>query len=447
MEDNQNLLANNRFGIYNMWLNWVAGALAFSIPLLLSTVIDKRVFPLLMLLLCIFLYIVVRHNRTSSRHVCAVLPFIMARSLLISAIIMIVILSMYRKGYLTFFVHDIHLMNPARPYITVLILAPVTALMTGWAMIRKDRLPFCAECLRNNGVDAERGYLGAFYSREGRVQIKLMFGLSLAISAFSWFYYALLYININFNGPDRFNFVVGPCLLMAASIIYLAIRYQGLWYYFKLNYVPAHSNIGRISKLRCLVVCDNEMLLHVPTPDPNTDFMENRIDTPLTLSIRRRNEMPLHLATAYFRDFTNIQEPIDLRLLYTNNVEYADFNIFHYGVILPSKKILEGSRLKGEWFTLNEIVDIVNSHACTPIFAAEMMRLINMTLTWKTYLPDGRRRWPVKKYKPTLQLEEMVKADIDFEDKKWLHVAVHNQDRPFFHLRRFWSKYISQSLR
>ncbi len=448
MDDNRDLLSNNRYGIFTMCLYWIVSTGALAAAILLSLALNPRVYPLACLALCIGVYAVVIRNRHSSRPVCALLPFITAKTLLWSAIIMMILNMMHSNDYIKYFVADITHLNPKLPYIPVLILAPVMTVISAWAYFRGRNQSFCRECQRRNGIPAERGYLGPFYSREGHFQVSLMLLLSVAETCFSVFYYLFFYINVNFNSPDRFNFVYAPVALLVASMIYVYVRHQGLWLYFMQNFQPDYSTMGRSSQIRFLIISGDEILLRTPHSDDEraADRFDPRYDTPVTIRLRRQSEVTLDEAMEYFTNMTDIpEEYFEMRFLYANSSEHSASNIFHFLVVLKEKDDIEGSRIAGQWYDIKQLAELINAQKCVPLLSIEIIRLVKMTKAWKTYTPEGERRNPIKNYHPAFHLSDLANMDINFSDLTWLHVADLNADKPFFKLRRFWSRHVSRS--
>lgn len=65
------------------------------------------------------------------------------------------------------------------PYITVLIIAPVTFIVSTVAYFRNNSLSVCFECHAHFGRSNERGFLGKIFSREGRFQLRMLMLASL----------------------------------------------------------------------------------------------------------------------------------------------------------------------------------------------------------------------------------------------------------------------------
>ena len=163
----------NSFGIYSLWRYWALSLGAITSLMLLSLWVSKLWLPLVAFLLESLLFMLIKINSNAKMPVCALMLFIATRVLLWSTFIMLLI-----NAYYMFVIEPIHfeegLANRDIPYITLLVVSPVTLAMSLWAYLRHARLAFCIDCQIRNGVAAERGLLGAIFSKESRYQIKLL---------------------------------------------------------------------------------------------------------------------------------------------------------------------------------------------------------------------------------------------------------------------------------
>lgn len=444
-QEEQNNALRNRYGVWSMWVSWALSVGALIVALLLPLMVSKVVCPLYCLGLSALLYVSVRLNRQSQSPVCTLMPFVMSRVMFFSSIVMLMINVMHKRHYIDLVVADVELLNPEIPYIMILILGPMTVLMCSWVLLRGPSLPLCVDCVRQYGNQAERGFLGDFQSREGKYQVKTMLWMMAGLTVAAYLYYFIFYINVNLNSPDIFVFNVAPSLLLCVSILMVGMRYLGVWHFFRLSFGRAGSQVGRVTKLRFLIVSGEKMLLDVPSPEGDIDISDFRIDTPVTLSIRRR-DVTLEEASTFFENITDIKNP-DIRFLYSSYKGNSDSSIFHYLVELPSSSIPDGARLKGEWFTIREVGNMLNAHALTPLLAAEIVRMHNVALAWKTYDRRGMRRYQIRNYRPAFRISDLANREIDYNDPHWLYIADNNEDKPFFRIRHLWSRHVSGSMK
>lgn len=445
MEERRKRMEHDRLGIGAMAVSWAISAGAQAVLLVLGLYLPKPLVPALSLLLALVCYQAVRINHTSEYPTCFLLPLLMSRVFFISALLMFAINIFYGLGGFTWLWGADGVVNHRHPFITLLVTQPVTVAMMGWALYRKRSLSHCAECIRLNGTAGERGYLGRFYAHEGPYQVRFMFTIAAVSTLIGWVYYFIAYINYNVSPLDRFIFVVAPALVYAFSVVFVVVRYLGIWQYYQQNFDKQNSYIGRTTILRFLIVHGEEALLKLPDLDKDLAVIEYKIDTPVALTLRRRARVTLDQATDHFRNITALDD-FTIRLLYSNTTNSSDSHIYHYIVGLPSKTLPEGTRLEGEWFTMPQIAALLNSQQLTPLLSSEIIRVHTIATAAKNYDRDGRRRYKVKEYHSPFRLSEVTGSDIDFNDSRWLYVAYNNEDKRFFRLRRFLDRVFHKGL-
>lgn len=427
-----------------MWLNWVISSGALTL-LVVSTLWIKHLWmPFVAFALQGMLFISVRNNRQRLFPICHLLPFTVMRIMFWSGIVMLIINGLYSR-WIVDRVFDVESINHEIPFITQLIVGPVSIAVILWSKIKKNELAFCRDCKMSHGTPAERGFLGILFTQEGQFQTQLMLGLAIFCTVISWIYYIGFYSNSFFSRMDKYIFIWSPLLLFIAALIYSAIRYISIWRYYEQNIEGTNIRTGRNTRIRYILIHDNYLGLKVP--DTSREQMapgDSKIDTPAWLVTRFQHHVSDFDAQEYFRQLTHIPHA-DVRFAYSNLSGNADCNIFHFLVYLTEeqKETYSSSNEEVEWFTLHEVGKLINSNQTNPLLSAEIVRIHTMAMAWKTYYPDGKRRYAIKHYNPTFRLRDLHKWDIDFNDPKWLKVADNNEDVRFYRLRRFWRKHIN----
>lgn len=432
----------NGYGIFSLWANWIMGVGSLMAILLISPHINKEWLPLVIFMLEFFLFALVRHNRIAKLPVCYLIPFICTRVLFWSAVIMVIINLLQLNDFMLKFVEEKSI-NPDIPFISVLIVAPVTFIVTGWAYTRGIKLNYCVDCTFRHGTAAERGFLGNLFSQEGRYQVKTLMMLSLLLTVTVWLYYAIFYINVDLNAPDKFFFVWIPILLFGFSVIYLGVRYFGLWTYYCQNVEGSPLRNGSSTLLRYIIFCGDYVFLKKLDPDKDDARAgEDKYDTPAKVYVSYRGRVIQYDVENYLKCLSGITES-EIRLMYTNRNFNADCNIFHYACFVENQEIVAKSRLEGNWYTLPQLNQLIKEKHVAPIVASEFNRMYRIIMAWKTYDRNGRRLYNIKNYKPTFRLRDLKKWDVDLNDTEWLFVSINNQDRPFYRLKRFWRKHVN----
>lgn len=441
MEFQERRMANG-YGIFSLWANWAMGVGSLIAILIISPIINKVWLPLVAFTLELFLYTLVRRNREAHLPVCYLIPFICTRVLFWSAVVMLVI-NMLHLNEFFFAIVDEKSVNPEIPFISVLIIAPITTIVTFWAYKKGHSLSYCMDCLFRHGTAAERGFLGNIFSQEGRYQVRMLLLLSLFVSVTVWLYYNIFYINVNLNRPDKFFFVWIPVLIYVLSLIYLGIRYFSLWTYYCQNVEGSPLRHGSSTLLRYIIICDEHVFLKLPDLDKDdVRSGEDRYDTPARLYVSYRNSISDYDIENYMKGLSDITES-EIKFLYKSANFNADCNIYHYASFVDNKEIVERSRLEGQWFTLAQINKMMAENKIAPIFGSELNRIYVISMAWKTYDRTGRRLYKIRNYKPTFRLKDFKEWNVDLNDPEWLYVSVNNEDRPFYKIKRLWRKYVN----
>ena len=432
----------NGYGIFSLWMNWIMGVGSLVAVLLLSPHIDKMWLPLVVFMLEFILFTLVRHNREAKLPVCYLIPFICTRVLFWSAVVMVIINVLYINN-IVIKIFDVNSINPEIPYISVLIVAPITFIVSTWAYTRGLKLNYCVDCTFRNGTAAERGFLGNLFSQEGQYQVRLLMMLSLILTITVWIYYAVFYINVNLNVPDKFFFKWFPLLLFGLAIASLSIRYFSLWTYYCQDKEGSPVRNGSSTLLRYIVFCDDFVFLKkYDSEKDDAKAGEDKFDTPAKLSVPYRGQVMQYEVESFLKSLSGITE-CEVRLMYANKNFNADCNIFHYACFVDNKDIVAQSRLEGEWYTLQQINQMISNNLVAPIVVSEFSRMYRIIMAWKSYDRTGRRLYNIKNYKPTFRLKDLRDWDVDLNDTEWLYVSINNQDRPFYKLKRFWRKHIN----
>lgn len=434
---------SNIKGIYLLWLNWAMVTGAFSLLVILSLWLSPVLVTLAAFAMQTGFYFLVRTNARRKVPVCYLLPHLASTILFITGVITLLVNFLYSR-WMIYRVFDMATINVEIPFITVLIISPVTLVVTASAAWRGTSLGFCQECMARYGTPGERGFLGNLFSQEGKYQVRLLRNLAALLTLASWIYYVIEYVNVNINSPDRFMFFWAPMAVFIFSIIYMAMRYGGLWNYYSQNMTLMSGAMNRSTLLRYLIFWDNYLCVLPPQDNPDTAMQigHPRYDTPGTLRIPFRERMPEHEANEYFCTMTKMRD-VNMRFMYDNLLGNTECNVFHYLVFLDDeqKEILLSNHPSYQFISLGEIDNLLNSGQFNTMLSAEIVRLHTVAMAWKTYDNEGRRLYRIKHYVPTFRLRDVKKWDVDYADPRWFRISRINEDKPFFRLRRWWNRF------
>lgn len=435
----------NGWGIFQLWLNWLMGSGALSLLVILSLWVRPLYMPFVAFGLQLIIFLMIRRNRKKRIPSCYLLPFIVTRVLFWTGIVMIIVNILY-SDHLFHLIFDPSKANREIPFICMLITSPIATIITAWGFVKRNSLAFCSDCKIRNGTPAERGFLGVIFTQIGQYQVGMLFWLSAVLTLIGWTYYAIAYVNVSISIPDRFFFFLLPFLLWVAAAIYLALRYIGIWGYYRQNIEGSLERQGSTTQLRFILIWDNFIALRHPETDADKKIsLDEKFDTPIGAFVRKQDNITPDLAETYFKSFSGLTSVSDLRFMYSNIQGNADCNIFHYLCFLNDQEKEQFDRLHPDcsWYPLPDVAKMINTHRIAPLMAAEIIRLHTIASAWKAFDYNGHRRYKIKHYRPTFHIRDIKKWDIDYNDPHWLYVADNNQDTPFYTIRRLWRKFIN----
>lgn len=435
---------DNAQGILNLWLTWMWGSGMMVALILFSLWVRPVYMPFIAFGLQLVAFILIRHNRSRRLPLCYVYPFIISHTMFWSGTVMLVINLIYSRWILPY-VFDPATVNSEIPFIVTLLVSPINAIICLWAYSKHSSLSFCRDCQLRNGSPAERGFLGMLYNRESRYQMWVSLLLSSATALTGWIYYAISYVNSSISSPDRLVFFWLETGIWIAGAIYFGMRYLGIWGYYTQDVEGSFERLGRSALVRFYIIEDDRIAVRPPQLESDKLLVGSRhFDTPVTIFEPFAQDYSVDKATRLFRNMTQI-ERADIRPFFKNTNGNADCNIFHFFAFLtPEQRTqLDTAVPTCQWITFRELATLINDGLTNPLFSAATLRLYDITMAWKTYHIDGRRRYKIKHYRPTFKIEDAKKWDVDYNDPTWLFVSKNNQDTPFYNMRRFWRKYVS----
>lgn len=435
----------NGKGIFLLWFAWTVSSGSLIALVTLSLYVPAAWLPIVAYILQVLLFTMIRRNRESRYPNCYLIPFIASRILFWSGTVMLALNLLMRYG-VTGYLFTPEGINPDIPFITVLIVAPISMAISGWAMMSKFRLAFCKDCVVRCGSPAERGFLGKIYTQESRHQQCMLFYMCTAFTVIGWVYYAFWYANDSLTVPDRLIYFGIPIMAWIATVIYFGVRCMGLWSYYCQNLRSNnYQGDSRTTIMRFILIHGNQICLKRPALDPDSMVTNDfKWDTPVASHVQTRPKMDMAQARSMFRSLTRIDDS-DVRLMYSTKVGNVDSDIYHYLCFLTDeeKEFFDRSNPGCEWLHFQRIVELMNEKQLNPLMSAEIFRLHRVAMVWKTYTRSGRRRYKIKNYRPTFRVQDIREWDVDYNDPTWIYVASNNEDTRFYHARLFWRKYIS----
>lgn len=408
-----------------MWRNWAISAGALILPMVCALFLPKIWLPFVALAEVYVLASVRKTAISSSVSHCSALTGIAIRTLVTSALIMLGI-NLLCTDWLVPASFHLQLYNSEIPFITCLIIFPVTAVYSGIFLMLGLGSRTCRECQGRNGFYAGDSIIGSLYYREVSYQTAILLFLSLVLGAIEYWYYFARYINSDMNNPDRFFFIYMPLAMYILSLIFMGGRYASMHaLYTAINGNAESSRQSTI--VRFLIFCADDLLLH--------QGADGRWDTPAESVIGHRDCLGEHEARLLFVEMTGISN-FGLRYCFNGRGFPSNSNILHYAAFIsPEEK--ESFAGKDLWFNPYMLDQGLATNTLGPVLANELFRIHTIAMAWKTYDRNGRRLYPIKHYRPTFRFRDLQNWEVDFDDESWFGVANHNEDRRFFRTRRF----------
>lgn len=416
-----------------MWRNWAVSYGSLIVPVVLSLFTPLSVLPIVALLEVYLLASMRRTDILSPLTACSPMTGIAIRSLLLSALVMIIINILCTDWLIDTVVH-IELYNSAIPFVVCLVITPVTVLFCAlslWANMGGDSN---RHSQRRNGFFAGDSMAATLYYREARYQTTIMLLLSTLMGAVEYWYYFVRYININFNDPDRFFFIYMPVAVYLLSLVFMHSRYVSMTMLCEAL-VKASGGEDGGARVRFLVFRGDEMLLS------RNDGEDGKWDTPYEETVAGTLSLGNHQARTIFEELAHVGE-FEIRYCFTNRVFASATDIVHYAVFIdPGRELTPAG--KYSWFNAYMLDAALSTNALSPLLANELYRIHTITMAWKTYDRNGRRLYPIKHYRPTFRLRDLKDWTVDYDDETWFDVAHRNEDAPFFRLRNLWDRLTS----
>lgn len=416
--------------IRGLWNNWAIAFGAIALVTFFSLFISKVILPAILFVLA---YVMMAKMKSESGHTkmgaCYLIVWATAIILFWSGLIMVVINVIHAEWFFggRFVVEPF---NPQHPYVASLIIFPTSLAVTVYFLARGHNLKMCQNCHARFGYYHPSSTAATLYYREARYQLRLLMLLSLLLSIVDWVYYYFFYINVNFNRPDKFYFIIMPIAVYVISLVYMSLRYMSMSDDLEQRHL-SKSLKPMMTLVRFLVLQGDRILLQ--------DKSDELIDTPAKTILPRKEDVSLDEARRLFTDISGTKD-FDAKYLYSESGYVNGANVIHFAVFLPESEQKPDLKIHGRWDTIDELDRKLKGRRLTPLLMSELSRIYNITMAWKTYDRNGHRLYPIKNYHPTFRLRDFKKWDVDYSDLHWLDVATNNEDRPLFRLRRFWRK-------
>lgn len=424
--------------LFALWKSLALGLLVVVIGMFVSQLLSYIFSPIISLLCAATLYIMLYNNKMNGSTTCMVTVYGLFYSMVTYSFLTIIVNILYIWDII-----DIpkELCFFSSPYIPTLILDPVFAVTIFIMYFRMNSLRICIDCKLVNGISYDRGRFGEILHRESRLQLMNLAVIFTILSIIIWAYYFTYYdTSADVNRRDAYVFFFLNIAFIVLDELYFAARYYNLYLDQKEagNIITEDELNDMTSKtyLRFYVVSGNHIYVNTKTVDPAMPY-RHIIDSPF---VTKRNVNGISSA-----EVNNIISRMtgtkgELQFFYgRKNPDLDKHSLLRYFYFIDED--CPDMPVDGEWMDFNSFKGIYNMNPTliNKTMLSDMSRMSTIVLTQKIFDERGHRKVKIKSYQPTYDLREIRNGHYDFQDDKWIRVAMFNSDSRGFYVRKLWS--------
>lgn len=432
----------NSMQLYLMWKQLTIGILACVAVVAVTRMLPFFLAPAVGLGGAAALYTVLYYNRLNKVSSCSVSIYALFYCLIAYSFVSISINVLYAWGLIL--VPD-ELIFFNRPYISVLVLAPVSFITLLVMYFKRHSLELCVECRLFNGDHHDRGILGQILHDESALQLRnlaMIFGI---ISAVVWTYFECVYVKININSRDWYVFTWLYIIAFVLDELYFIFRYYNLYLDLKeTNEIISQDEINDMSDktyIRYYVICENKLFVDTKAMDPAVPYREV-IDTPF---ITRRSVSGIRVdeVRGIIARMSGVSDG-ELRFFYGRKSADMDHHLLmrYFYFLNGSPEDYPELNVDGEWMDFEKVKYI---YATSPGMLShraisDLTRLATIIQTEKLFDSQGFRKNRIKSYTPHFNLKDVRNSTLDFQDDKWIRISLFNSDTPFYRIKKWWRR-------
>lgn len=434
----------NASQLFAFWKNLSIGMFVLTGTLFLSWIFPSYFSPIVGLIAAAFLYTMLYNNRITSSSTCMVVPYAMFYCM-ISYSFLSIILNVSDIWNVIKIPKELSFFND--PYMPALILDPVCFVTMLIFYLRRNRLSICIDCKISKGLSIERGKLGEILNIESRLQLINLIWVFAVLSGVVWIYYMIFYYhNALVNNRDWYIFLWLNIIAILLDETYFAARYYNIYLDLKENgeiiTEEELSDMTTKTYLRFYVVCGNKVFINTRVADAHR-ANQYVIDTPF---VTKRNVNGITTAEVHgiIQRLTGVRDG-ELRFFYgRESLDVAKHRILRYFYFLDGDiEDYKDMDIDGEWTDFDFLKLVYNNQPTdmSNILLTDISRMVTVVLTQKLFDERGYRKIKVKSYRPSFDLVEVRKGNYDFQDDRWIRIAMYNSDTRGFHVRRWWNRF------
>lgn len=425
------------------WKNMTYGVAIMMSTLIISRILPFYFSPIIGLVAAAILYTMLYNNKLKVNSTCMVIPYAMFYCT-ITYSFMVIILNVLHIWDIVYIPKELCFFND--PYVPSLLLDPICFITLLIFYFRRNKLSICIDCKLSKGITIERGKLGEILSSESRLQLVNMLWMFGLLTVLVWSYFFIFYYqNALINARDWYVFLWMNIIVFVLDELYFASRYYNLYLDLKdageIISEEELSDMTTKTYLRFYIVCGEHVYMNTRVADP---ARPNRhvIDTPF-LTKRNVNGITTGEVHGIIQRLTGIMDG-ELRFFYgRKSQDISKHRILRYFYFIDgTPEDLPEMKVDGEWVDFNFLKMIYRNapNEMSTNLLTDISRMTTIILTQKLFDEKGYRKMKIKSYTPTYNLKEVREENYDFQEDKWLRIAMYNSDTRGFHFRKWLDK-------
>lgn len=430
----------NSLQLYSFWKNLSIGMLVLIAIMAFSKFLPFYASPVISFLCAAFLYIMLYNNKMRTDSSCMIVIYSLLYCVM-NYTMLTILLSILSIWELIKLPKEFLFLND--PYIPSLLLNPVCFITMIVIYLRRHKLGFCRDCNLRKGGLYERGKAGQIFKYESFYQIRNLIYLFGILTVLVWTYYELVYLNLSISSRDWYVFTWLTIICFLLDEVYFIYRYYNLYLDLKENdEIITQDEIQDMTAktyLRYYLICGNKVYLDPHTINPQEEYKEV-LDTPF-ITKRAVNGIALPEVRTIIQRLTGLKDG-ELRFFFGRKTpDLKNHSVLRYFYFLNGNpEDYLNLPVDGEWIDFEDVKRMYTRTPghFSPMAVSDLSRLATIILTEKIFNEDGQRKSKIKSYNPSFNLIDVRNSDLDFQDDKWVKVAMFNSDTRFYKLRKIF---------
>jgi hypothetical protein len=421
--------------------NFLNGLGILALSMVLSRCLPFYFAPVVGLLAAMAIYSVMYSLKARNSLSCALIPYAIFYCLISYsfAIILVNVLYVWNIVYIP---HELTFFD--NPYIESLLLDPISFIVMCVVYARNGRMGICIDCKLRQGTELERGKFGEIIASETRIQLRCLIVTFGMLSLLIWGYYLFVYEpSTDLNSRDWYVFMWLNLFAFILVALYCALRYYNIYIELKEHgdIISEAELLDMTAKtyIRYYVICDNSIYLNSVVVRQDNGNVEI-VDTPF-LTKRNVNGVTMDEVKRIVERLTNVYGG-ELRFIFGRRLsDLKKLRVVRYFYFLDGKpEDYADIPTPGEWVDFATIRMLYKEmpHNLSKTFISDISRVTTIILTQKLFDENGYRKIKTKSYQPTYNMIELREKHLDYQDDKWIRIALFNSDNRAYKLRKWF---------